>query len=377
MCIEVDRFRFMEGPLLPDGGFLTTHSRALALPLIPRESRHVISEPNPPKLLDRMRTMLRTKHYSIRTEDAYLQWAKRYILFHGKRHPSSLGAAEINEFLSHLAVERNVSASTQNQALCAILFLYRNVLADDVPWLENLVRAPRTRRLPTVLTREEVRLVIARMNGTPQMIARLLYGTGARLLEMLRLRVKDIDFQTRELTVRNGKGDHDRTTMLPLASGRALREHLARVRELHDADVAEGFGSVWLPHALAVKYPGAARSWQWQWVFPSARVSTDPRSEQVRRRHHLGPHVIQRAVQRAAASAGITRPVGPHTLRHCFATHLLAAGHDIRTVQELLGHSNVKTTMIYTHVLGLGASGVRSPLDGLEEMESYAADSVP
>jgi integron integrase len=305
-----------------------------------------------------------------------VQWAKRFILFHGKRHPSALGAAEINEFLSDLAVSRNVSASTQNQALCAILFLYRDVLGDEVPWLENLVRAPRTRRLPTVLTREEVRSLIAAMTGIPQLVARLLYGTGGRLLEILRVRVKDIDFQTRELTIRNGKGDLDRTTMLPASTVRALHEHLTRVRALHDADVAEGFGTVWMPHALAVKYPNAQCAWQWQWVFPSGRRSVDPRSG-VTRRHHLGPHLVQRATQRAAKAAALSKPVGPHTLRHCFATHLLAAGHDIRTVQELLGHSDVKTTMIYTHVLGLGASGVRSPLDGLELPEDYGADAAP
>lgn len=324
-----------------------------------------------PKLLDRMRIILRTKHYSIRTEDAYVQWAKRFILWSGKRHPSSMGAPEINDFLSHLAVDRNVSASTQNQALSAILFLYREVLGDEVPWLSNLVRAARPARLPTVLAAAEVRRLIGEMNGLPQLVARLLYGTGMRLLECLRVRVKDLDFESAEVVVRNGKGDKDRTTMLPRSLARPLQDHLHDVRTLHDEDVEAGFGRVWMPEALAVKYPNAERSWPWQWVFPSGRRSVDPRSG-VERRHHLGPEVIQRAVQRASTAAGIGKPVGPHTLRHSFATQLLASGHDIRTVQELLGHSDVKTTMIYTHVLGLGASGVRSPLDVMEEGSEVA-----
>jgi integron integrase len=321
-----------------------------------------------PKLLDRIRTALRVRHYSIRTETAYVQWSRRFILFHGKRHPSEMGAAEINEFLSHLAVDRKVSASTQNQALCALLFLYREVLGDDVPWLENLVRAPRSAHLPVVLTTGEVRRLLGQMDGTRQLVARLLYGTGMRLLEGLRLRVKDLDFVSGEVTVRAGKGNKHRTTMLPRALSAPLQEHLKLVRELHDRDLADGHGEVWLPDALAVKYPYAARAWNWQWVFPAARLSTDPRGGAVRR-HHLVPQVIQRAVHDAAIAAKITKAVGPHTLRHSFATHLLASGRDIRTVQELLGHTDVKTTMIYTHVLGLGASGVRSPLDALEEGE--------
>ena len=317
-----------------------------------------------PKLLDRMRARLRTRHYSIRTEDAYVQWARRFIVFQKKRHPSMVGASEINEFLSHLAVERNVSSSTQNQALCAILFLYRDVLGEEVPWLGNLVRARRSERFPVVLTIQEVRALIGRMNGTSQLIARLLYGTGMRVLEALRLRVKDLDFDSGELVVRSGKGNKDRTTMLPRVLWTALRQHLAEVRALHDRDVAEGFGSVFMPDALAVKYPSAAQSWSWQWVFPAAHRSADPRNGVVRR-HHIGEQIIQRAVKEAAQRAGLTKAATPHTLRHSFATHLLASGHDIRTVQELLGHSDVKTTMIYTHVLGLGASGVRSPLDTL------------
>ena len=317
-----------------------------------------------PKLLDRMRARLRTRHYSIRTEDAYVQWARRFIVFQKKRHPSMVGASEINEFLSHLAVERNVSSSTQNQALCAILFLYRDVLGEEVPWLGNLVRARRSERFPVVLTIQEVRALIGRMNGTSQLIARLLYGTGMRVLEGLRLRVKDLDFDSGELVVRSGKGNKDRTTMLPRVLWTALRQHLAEVRALHDRDVAEGFGSVFMPDALAVKYPSAAQSWSWQWVFPAAHRSADPRNGVVRR-HHIGEQIIQRAVKEAAQRAGLTKAATPHTLRHSFATHLLASGHDIRTVQELLGHSDVKTTMIYTHVLGLGASGVRSPLDTL------------
>jgi integron integrase len=317
-----------------------------------------------PRLLDRMRAVLRTRHYSIRTEDSYVQWAKRFILFHGKRHPSAMGSEEINAYLTHLAVERHVSASTQSQALAAILFLYRDVLGEEVPWLTELVRAPRRERAPVVLTREEVRRLLGAMSGTAQLAARLLYGTGMRLLEGLRLRVKDLDFETGEVVVRSGKGNKDRATPLPRMLCVGLQRHLERVRSLHDRDVGEGFGTVWMPDALEVKYPNANASWSWQWVFPAAKRSIDPRSG-IERRHHLGEQVIQRAVHDAVRSARITKAATPHTLRHSFATHLLESGQDIRTVQELMGHSDVKTTMIYTHVLGLGASGVRSPLDAL------------
>jgi integron integrase len=329
---------------------------------MPREPRRVAE----PKLLDRMRALLRARHYSIRTEDTYVQWARRFILFQGKRHPSMMGAPEINEFLSWLAVEREVAASTQNQALSALLFLYRDVLGDEVPWMAELVRARRPERVPVVLTRGEVRRLLGALSGTAQLVGRLLYGTGMRVLEALRLRVKDLDFPSGEVTVRGGKGNRDRTTTLPRVLAVALRRHLESVRALHDRDVAEGFGEVWMPEALAVKYAGAARSWGWQWVFPAAARSVDPRSG-VERRHHLSEQFIQRAVHAARTRVGIVKPATPHTLRHSFATHLLESGHDIRTVQELLGHADVKTTMIYTHVLGLGASGVRSPLDALEE----------
>ncbi len=317
-----------------------------------------------PKLLDRMRAVLRTRHYSIRTEDAYVQWVKRFILFHGKKHPSEMGSEEINEYLTHLAVERHVSASTQSQALAAILFLYRDVLGEEVPWLTELVRAPRRERAPVVLTREEVRRLLGEMSGTAQLVARLLYGTGMRLLEGLRLRVKDLDFETGEVVVRAGKGNKDRTTTLPRVLSVGLQRHMERVRALHDRDVSEGFGRVWVPDALEVKYPNANASWSWQWVFPAGKRSIDPRSG-IERRHHLGEQVIQRAVRDAVRGARIAKAATPHTLRHSFATHLLGSGHDIRTVQELMGHADVKTTMIYTHVLGLGASGVRSPLDAL------------
>jgi integron integrase len=316
------------------------------------------------KLLDRMRIAIRTRHYSIRTEESYVKWTRRFILFHNKKHPSAMGADELNAFLSHLAVDRNVSASTQNQALCAILFLYRHVLGEEVPWLTEVIRAHRRDVLPVVLTRAEVRVLIGRMSGNAQLIARLLYGTGMRVLEALRLRVKDLDFDAGEIVVRSGKGSKDRTTMLPRVTAKGLRHHLEDVRALHDRDVAAGFGSVYMPEALAMKYPNASRSWAWQYVFPAERRSVDPRSGQ-ERRHHVSEQIVQRAVREAARGAGIAKPVTPHTLRHSFATHLLESGQDIRTVQELLGHVDVKTTMIYTHVLGLGASGVRSPLDTL------------
>lgn len=316
-----------------------------------------------------MRGVLRTRHYSIRTEDAYVQWVKRFILFHGKKHPSAMGAEQINEYLTHLAVARHVSASTQSQALAAILFLYRDVLGEEVPWLTELVRAPRRERAPVVLTRDEVRRLLGEMSGTAQLVGRLLYGTGMRLLEGLRLRVKDLDFETGEVVVRAGKGNKDRATTLPRVLSVELQRHMERVRALHDRDVAEGFGRVWMPDALEVKYPNANGSWSWQWVFPAGKRSIDPRSG-IERRHHLGEQVIQRAVHDAVRRAGIAKAATPHTLRHSFATHLLASGHDIRTVQELMGHADVKTTMIYTHVLGLGASGVRSPLDALGAPEA-------
>ena len=323
-----------------------------------------LSSSKPPKLLDGMRDALRARHYSYRTEQAYLDWARRFILFHGKRHPMELGAAEVGAFLTHLAAERQVSASTQNQAKAALLFLYREVLGVDLPWLGEVVQAKVNKRLPVVLTPREVRALMNELNGTMGLIVSLLYGTGMRLLEGLRLRVKDVEFERREILVRDGKGGKDRVTMLPENLVLPLQDQLARARRLHDADLADGFGEVWLPDALAVKYPNAGKNWGWQYVFPSPNRSLDPRSGRMRR-HHVLPESVQRAVKGAAGRAGIVKPCTPHVLRHSFATHLLQNGCNIRTVQELLGHADVSTTMVYTHVLNKGGSGVRSPLDAL------------
>lgn len=320
---------------------------------------------NKPRLLDQVRHAIRACHYSPRTEDAYVAWIKRYILFHGKRHPVELGPAEITAFLTHLAVERHVSASTQNQALAALLFLYANVLGKDPGWLEGIVRAKRPERLPVVLTQAEVGALFAQMRGVSWLMATLLYGSGLRLFECLRLRVKDLDLERREIVVREGKGNKDRVTMLPGQACGPLARHLEAVKLQHDRDLSCGFGRVLLPDALAVKYPAADREWGWQWVFPASRICRDPRWGAVARRHHLHESVLQKAIRAAARRAGIIKPVGPHTLRHCFATHLLEAGYDIRTVQELLGHRDVKTTMIYTHVLNRGGRGVESPADRL------------
>jgi integron integrase len=315
-------------------------------------------------LFDVLREAIRIRHYSLRTEDTYVDWVRRFILFHGKRHPRELGAPEVQAFLSHLAVERQVAASTQNQAKAALIFLYKEVLAVDLPWLGEIVHAKRQPRLPVVLTPGEVRVLMDQMEGVMGLVARLLYGTGMRLMEVLRLRVKDLDFVGRELVVREGKGGKDRVTVLPARLVAPLRAHLERVQALHASDLAEGFGEVLLPDALASKYRAAALQWGWQWVFPSALRSVDPRTGVIRR-HHLHAESVQKAVRLAARTGELAKPVTPHVLRHSFATHLLAAGHDIRTVQELLGHKDVETTMIYTHVLNRGGRGVMSPLDGL------------
>ncbi|HEY80229.1 MAG TPA: integron integrase [Caldilineae bacterium] len=291
-----------------------------------------------------------------------MQWIKRFILFHNKRHPKEMGAPEIEAFLTHLAVEEHVAASTQNQALSALLFLYREVLGQEPDIAIHAVRAKKPKRLPTVLTREEVQRVLAHLSGVHLLMAQLLYGSGLRLMECLRLRVKDLDFEQRQIIVRDGKGQKDRITVLPERLIEPLHQHLQQVKRLHEQDLARGYGAVYLPDALARKYPNANREWIWQWVFPSARLSIDPRSGAVRR-HHADPSGLQKAVRRAARAAGIRKHVTPHTLRHSFATHLMEAGYDIRTVQELLGHKDVKTTMIYTHVMNKGPYAVRSPLD--------------
>jgi len=311
-----------------------------------------------------VREAIRTRHYSYRTEKAYVHWVKRFILFHNKRHPSQMGEGEIAAFLSSLASESHVSASTQNQALNALLFLYHEVLAKDIGYIKGVVRAKRPKRLPVVLTREEVKSILGQLQELDWIMAVLLYGAGLRLMECLRLRVKDIDFSRNEMRVRGGKGDKDRITMLPAAVKEPLCRHLEGVRKQYEADIKNGFNGVFLPYALERKYPNAAREWGWQWVFPASKLYVNPQTGKIVR-HHLHESVLQKAVKGAVVKAGISKPASPHTFRHSFATHLLEDGYDIRTVQELLGHNDVSTTMVYTHVLNRGGRGVSSPADRL------------
>lgn len=315
-----------------------------------------------PRLLDEVRSRLRVKHYSLRTETAYLYWIRRYIHANGLRHPRELDGVAVERFLSRLATRDNVAPSTQNQALSALLFLYREVLGVRLPWMENVVRAKRSRRLPVVLSRGETAALLRHLSGREALMAGLLYGSGLRLMECVRLRIKDVHFERNEITVRDGKGGKDRKTVLPASLRDPLRSQIDIARLKHRRDLDDGFGEVWLPHALARKYPNAGKTLAWQYVFPASRRSIDPR-DGVERRHHIDEKQLQRAVSAAARMSGIDKPVSPHTLRHCFATHLLEAGSDIRTVQELLGHKDVATTQIYTHVLNRGPGAVLSPLD--------------
>ncbi|MBM3143967.1 MAG: integron integrase [Chloroflexi bacterium] len=322
------------------------------------------SPPVPPKgkkLLDQVRDAIRTKHYSYRTEQTYVNWITRYILFHKQRHPKEMGSPEVQAFITYLAVEQHVSASTQKQALSAVLFLYRHVLEKPLE-VPDAIRPEQAKHLPTVLTHDEAVTVIGKMSGTTQLMAKLLYGSGLRLMECLRLRVKDLDFGNHQLVVRDGKGEKDRVTVLPDSIVATLQTHLVDVKAIHQKDLREGFGKVSLPYALARKYPNAPAEWAWQYVFPASQRSKDPLTGTIKR-HHLDESVLQKAVRQAAKIAGISKPVSPHTFRHSFATHLLQNGYDIRTVQELLGHKDVKTTMIYTHVLQRGGMAVKSPLD--------------
>ena len=322
------------------------------------------SGPPKPKLLDQVRQAIRTRHYSYMTEKAYVGWIKRFIFFHNKRHPAEIGEPEIAQFLSGLAQESHVSASTQNQALNAVLFLYHAVLGKEMGYVGGVVRAKRPKRLPVVLTREEVKSILGLLDGLEWIMGMLLYGAGLRLMECLRLRVKDIDFSRNEIRVRSGKGDKDRVTMLPSAVKEPLLRHLERVRGQYEADVKSGFSGVLLPYALERKYPNAARQWGWQWLFPASKFYVDPQSGKILR-HHLHESVLQKAVKEAVKRAGIAKPASCHSFRHSFATELLETGYDIRTVQELLGHTDVTTTMIYTHVLNKGGRGVSSPADRL------------
>ncbi|GAB4477318.1 MAG: integron integrase [Elainellaceae cyanobacterium] len=323
----------------------------------------LISMQSPPKkLLDQVRDAVRLRHYAYRTEETYVQWIRRYILFHNKRHPREMGKPEIEAFLTHLAVEGRVSASTQNQALSALLFLYRQVLDLNVTGIDA-VRAKQPQNVPTVLTKQEAISVIQQCDGIYQLVVKLLYGSGLRLIEGLRLRVKDIDFAQQQIVVRDGKGSKSRVTMLPSSVASELRDHLVGVQRQHQQDLSRGFGFVNLPFALERKYPNANRDWIWQYVFPSGSIIKDPRSG-LMCRHHLHESGVQKAVKQASRAVGLTKRIGCHTFRHSFATHLLESGYDIRTIQELLGHKDVKTTMIYTHVLNRGGRGVQSPLDG-------------
>lgn len=322
-----------------------------------------VSSPTPaPRLLDEVRAALRRLHYSYRTEHAYIHWIRRFIFFHGKRHPREMGERELAAFLTHLAVERRVSASTQNQSLNAVLFLYKQVIGRDIGLIQGVVRAKRPERLPVVMTRAEVDDVLRRLSGREWLMAALMYGAGLRVLECVRLRVKDVDFGLNQIVVRDGKGQKDRVAPLPAAVIPALRQQIEEAGRRRATDLADGYGDVSLPFALARKYPGAPRELAWWYVFPASHRSRDPLTQAIKR-HHLDTSVIQRSVKEAVRAAGIAKPVSCHSFRHSFATHLLSAGHDIRTIQELLGHQDVRTTMVYTHVLGKGAQGVSSPLD--------------
>jgi len=318
----------------------------------------------PPKLLEQVKNLLRTKHYSYKTEKAYLFWIKRYILYHHKRHPNEMGEGEIEQFLTHLAVNEHVAASTQNQALWAIVFLYKQVLKKEPGEFKELVWAKKPKRLPVVFSREEAKAVLNQLTGVYNIMATLLYGAGLRLSECLELRVKDMDFSYKQITVRDAKGDKDRVTLLPESIIEALKQHLGKVKNLHEKDLQTGYGMVCLPDALARKYRNADKEWGWQYVFPATQISTDPRSG-VQRRHHLYETVLQKAVKVTIRKAGIVKHAGCHTFRHSFATHLLENGYDIRTIQELLGHKSVETTMVYTHVMNKGGLGVKSPVDGI------------
>jgi integron integrase len=329
-----------------------------------RERAKEIFRPKPGKVLDQVREVMRYHHYSIRTENTYVKWIVEYIRFNGTRHPRDMGKPEIERFLSHLAINRNVAPSTQNQAMNAILFLYKHVLDMPLDDRIDVIRSKKRKRLPTVLSQSEVRLLLGCMNGTNELMAKLLYGAGLRLMECVRLRVKDVDFENHQVIVRDGKGEKDRATVLPRRVRKDLRFHLEGVRKLFDQDVSEGRADVYLPHALAKKFPGASKAWIWQWVFPARAVSKDPRTGKIRR-HHTHETGLQKAVADAAKKAGIAKRVSPHTLRHSFATHMLEAGKDIRRVQELLGHADVRTTMIYTHVMSRNFETLGSPLDDL------------
>jgi integron integrase len=317
-----------------------------------------------PRLLDKVRQAIRLRHYSRRTEQAYVFWIRRFVVYHGRRHPAVLGTPEVVAFLSDLAVRGKVSVSTQNQAFSALLFLYREVLKQEISGLDEIVRAKRSPRIPLVLSRGEVAAVLQHLKGPPRLMATLMYGSGLRLLECARLRVKDVDFARREITVRDGKGRKDRLTLLPAPAEEPLRQHLKKVESQHAADLKAGKGTVELPNALSRKFPQAESEWGWQWIFPATRFYLCPENGR-QRRHHLHESVIQRAFRDAVRAAGLTKPASCHTLRHSFATHLLESGYDIRTIQELLGHNDVNTTMIYAHVLNRGGRGVRSPLEAL------------
>lgn len=315
-----------------------------------------------PKLLTQVRNAIRTLHYSISTEKQYVDWIRRFILFHDKRHPKDMGGAEIGAFLTHLAVKEHVSASTQNQCLCAIVFLYKHVLHIDPGEFAEIVWAKKPKKLPVVFTEEEARKVLAGLKGRDWLMAVLLYGSGLRLMECVRLRVKDIDFDYKQIIVNNGKGDKDRVTMLPGVATEPLKEHLQYVRRLFETDLKEGHHSIYLPNAIEKKYPNAVNEFGWRYVFPAYKLSVDPRSKKLRR-HHINKQVLQKAVKKAITKSGINKIAGCHTFRHSFATHLLNNGYDIRTVQTLLGHKSVETTMIYTHVMNKGGYGVKSPAD--------------